>query len=150
MVSNHFASDKRDAERGEASGRRRLAFISLAGFLATVPHVVEDFVYGVPQKYGVGLSAAGMLVAAGYFIQAYGIILLIEGKRAGSWISLMIGGAWLAGALWDHLADLVSAEPYRQGAVSRLWIAGVLLWSAALASAALLSIYSSFRRKKTT
>ncbi|MBI3805619.1 MAG: hypothetical protein HY282_17860 [Nitrospirae bacterium] len=142
MVSNQ---KRRDKGRSLLGG---LGLISLAGFLVTLPHAVEDFVYGVPQKYGVGLSVAGFLLAVGYFVQVYGIILLMSERPAGRWITLMIGFTWLAGASWDHLLDLFSAEPYRQGAISRTWIAGIFLWSMTVVSASLFLLYSAYSARR--
>ena len=125
---------------------KAVLWISLLGFWVTIPHVAEDFVYGVPQKYGVSLSQAGILLAAGYFVQIVGILLLSQGRRAGLFLSTLIGAIWLAGALWDHLPDLVKEGTYREGPASKFWIAGILVWSGSLAVASGLTLRHSRRR----
>lgn len=121
-------------------------WISLLGVWVTVPHVAEDFVFGVPQKYGVSLTLAGILLAAGYFLQIFGIILLAKGKRTGLLSSLLVGLLWLAGALWDHLPDLLKADPYREGLISKLWIAGIIVWGGSLATVSFMNLRQSRRR----
>ena len=121
-------------------------WISAVGILVTVPHAVEDFVYGVPQKYGVSLTTAGSLLALGYFVQIFGIILLSRGKRGGLFVSFLIGSAWLAGALWDHLHDLLNKAHYREGMISKIWIIGIIVWSGCLAAASFSNLRHSRRR----
>lgn len=125
---------------------KAVLWISLLGFWVTVPHVAEDFVYGVPQKYGVSLTQAGILLAAGYFVQIVGIVLLAQGRRAGLFLSGLIGVTWLAGAFWDHLPDLIKEGPYREGPASKFWIAGILVWGGSMAVASLLIFRHSRRR----
>jgi hypothetical protein len=108
--------------------------------------VAEDLVYGVPKKYGVSLTAAGILLAAAYFIQIWGIIFLSRGKRGGLLITFLIGIAWLAGALWDHLPDLMNKEHYREGMISKFWIAGIVVWSGSLAMSSFFALRHSRRR----
>ncbi|HZR46147.1 MAG TPA: hypothetical protein VFA47_05565 [Candidatus Manganitrophaceae bacterium] len=125
---------------------KTVLWISLFGFWVTVPHVAEDFVFGVPQKYGVSLTLAGILLAAGYFVQMIGIVLLALGRRAGLVLSLLVGSVWLAGALWDHLPDLLKESPYREGPISKVWIAGIILWGGSLAAVSFLNLRHSRRR----
>lgn len=135
------ASKSRNEEIG---GTRLLIWMLLLGLFVTVPHVTEDFVYGVPRKYGLSVPLAGFLLAVGYFVQFYGLTLLMRGRRAGVWISLLIGAGWLAGALWDHLLDLFTSD-YREGMISKLWVIGLIFWSASLVFTGLFSLYAKRR-----
>ena len=94
--------------------------VSAASFLVTLPHVFEDFAYGVPQKFGLSILTAGFLVAIGYFVHLIGILLTLNGKQAGLAIQLLIGLGWTAGAILDHLPEVLRAGPYRQGTISRV------------------------------
>ncbi len=125
---------------------KAVLWILLIGFLITVPHIAEDFVYGVPQKYGVSLTLAGIFVACGYFVQALGMILLSQGRRGGLFVSLLIGLGWLAGAVWDHSRDLINASHYREGAISKFWIAGIVVWGGCLAASSLSALRHASRR----
>jgi hypothetical protein len=125
---------------------KAVLWISLFGILVTVPHVGEDFVYGVPQKYGVSLTFAGVLLAVGYFVQIFGMILLSRGKKGGLLVTFLVGSTWLAGALWDHLRDLLNKGHYREGAISKFWIIGIIIWSGCLAAASFYHMRHSSRR----
>ncbi|HET6371590.1 MAG TPA: hypothetical protein VFG95_10355 [Nitrospiria bacterium] len=99
-----------------------ILFLSVLTFLATVPHAVEDFHYGVPQKFGVSASVAGLLLGIGYAVQVVGIIAVSRDKRWGLAVTLLVGLGWLLGALFDHLVDIFSSQPYREGLFSRVLV----------------------------
>jgi hypothetical protein len=107
-----------------------ILFLSALTFLATVPHAVEDFQYGVPQKFGMTASAAGILLGVGYAVQAAGIVGVSRGKRWGLIVTLFVGLVWLSGALFDHLTDILSAASYREGLLSRVLVLLIICLSA--------------------
>ena len=99
-----------------------LVIVSAASFLVTLPHAFEDFVYGVPQRFGLSVMTAGFLVAIGYFVHVVGMLLALRGKRAGLYILLLIGLGWTGGAVFDHLPEILRAGPYRQGTISKVMV----------------------------
>ena len=96
--------------------------VSAASLLVTLPHAFEDFVYGVPQRLNLGVMTAGFLVAIGYFVHVVGMLLALQGKQAGLFIFLLIGLGWTGGAILDHLPEILRAEPYRQGTISKVMV----------------------------
>ena len=96
-----------------------LLVLSILSFCITIPHVIEDFRYGVPESFGVDPSIAGLLVGMGLAIQVAGIIGVIQGTRWGFVMTLFVAAGWVLGAVFDHLPDILSREPYRQGLLSR-------------------------------
>ena len=103
-----------------------LAF-SVLSFCVTIPHVIEDFHYGVPESFGIHPSIAGLLVGVGLALQVLGIIGVIQGTRWGFVITLFVATGWVLGAVLDHLPDILSREPYRQGLLSRSLEALIIL-----------------------
>ena len=101
------------------NGARALVLVGLASFLVTLPHSFEDFVEGVPQEFGVGVLGGGVLLAMLYTVHALGIVLGSHERPAGYVINLLVGMGWFFGALFDHLPDVLSFEPYRAGFPSR-------------------------------
>jgi hypothetical protein len=99
-----------------------ILFLSVLTFLATVPHAVEDFHYGVPQKFGVPTSVAGLFLGIGFAVQVVGIIGISRGKRWGLAVTLLVGLGWLLGALFDHFVDILSNVTYREGLLSRVLV----------------------------
>jgi hypothetical protein len=77
-------------------------------------------VYGVPQRFGLSVMTAGFLVAIGYFVHVMGILLTLRRKQAGLIILLLIGFGWTAGAVFDHLPEILRHGPYRQGTISKV------------------------------
>ena len=108
-----------------------LAAVALIGF--SLAHSFEDFVYGVPARVGLSLPAAALLVAALYMMHA---VALVFAARAHAWAYLansLLGLLWLAGALSDHHRALAAAIPYREGAISRVLLLGVVITGLVLA-----------------
>ena len=104
-----------------------LLILSALSFMATIPHVIEDFQYGVPESFGVNPSIAGLLVGIGLAVQVGGIIGIARGTKWGLIITLLVSTGWLLGAILDHLPDILSSAPYRQGALSRFLEALIIL-----------------------
>ncbi len=94
--------------------------VSAASNLVTLPHVFEDFVYGVPQRFSLSLLAAGFLVAIAYFAQIIGMLLSLKGRRAGLATLLLIGLGWTLGAAFEHLPEVIRSASYRQGTMSKV------------------------------
>ncbi|HXC61260.1 MAG TPA: hypothetical protein VNV63_01175 [Nitrospiria bacterium] len=94
--------------------------VSAASLLVTLPHAFEDFVYGVPQQFGLSVMAAGFLVAIGYLLQLIGMLLALHGRQTGLVLLLLIGLGWTVGAMMDHLPEILQAGPYRQGTISKV------------------------------
>ena len=106
--------------------------VGLASFLVTLPHSFEDFVEGVPQDFGVGVLSGGLLLAVAYAVHALGILLASHEWPAGYVIYLFAGMGWFLGALFDHLPDVLSLEPYRAGFPSKLLEVLVMVFGLAL------------------
>lgn len=109
-----------------------LVAVALASFLVTLPHSFEDFVEGVPEEFGVGVLSGGLLLAGAYTMHALGIVLTSHGRSTGYAINLLAGLGWFFGALFDHLPDVLSSEPYRAGFPSKLLEVLVMLFGLAL------------------
>ncbi len=109
-----------------------LVVVGLASFLVTLPHSFEDFVEGVPQEFGMGVLSGGFLLAGAYAVHALGIVLASHERPAGYAINLLAGMGWFLGALFDHLPDVLSFEPYRAGFPSKLFEILVMVFGLAL------------------
>jgi hypothetical protein len=111
---------------------KTLVWVGLASFLVTLPHSFEDFVEGVPQEFGVGILSGGLLLAGAYAVHALGIVLASHERPAGYAINLLVGMGWFFGALFDHLPDVLSFEPYRAGFPSKMLEVLVMVFGLAL------------------
>jgi hypothetical protein len=106
--------------------------ISLAGLPFILPHVVEDFAEGIAPRVGLSTGAGAFLLGGYLALQAWGLVLVGQGRRAGWIITFWVGAVWTLGALVDH-GPAILAGRFRSGAVSVLWVAGLVLTQATAA-----------------
>lgn len=93
----------------------------------SLAHSFEDFVYGVPAQFGFSVGGAAALVGIFYGVH---VVAVAYAAREYPWAYLansLIGLLWLAGAVLDHGRDLLFTSPYREGAISKVFLVGVLV-----------------------
>lgn len=99
---------------------------SLAGLPFVVPHVLEDFAEGVAPRVGLAPPVAAFLLGLYLAVQMLGLVLVARARRAGWVITLGASAFWAVVALADH-GPAVLAGGWRSGALSVLWVAGLVL-----------------------
>lgn len=100
-------------------------YLILAFF--AIPHLIDDFLFGIPKEFGISVHLAQLL--AGPFIVIYLVILipLARGKRAGV-IGAMSMGIFLALAgILKHIPLMIQPGPYWSGWFSEMLIVGMIL-----------------------
>ena len=110
--------------------------LSLLSLPFIVPHVVEDFAEELTRRAGLSTASASFLLGGYLALQSLGLVLIALGKRSGFVLSFWIGLIWVAGAVLDHGPALLRGG-FRSGALSVLWVVGLVLTqslSAALAA----------------
>jgi len=113
----------------------RLAWVSSATFLFTIPHSIEDFTYGIAQRFGLSVLTAGVGLGIALAIQVWATAALGWRPRLARSVLLAIGLFWVIGALADHVPDLLSAN-WRSELPSKALVVGIILsqaWVVALA-----------------
>jgi len=105
----------------------------------SVAHVCEDFVYGVPERFGVAVAPAAVLVGLAYAIHVILIALAARGEALGYLGNLAAGVGWLLAAALDHLGEVLFDSPYRAGFVSKALEVGIMLAGLALATVSFLA-----------
>ncbi len=113
-------------------GPAALVTVALTSFLVTLLHSVEDFVSGVPARFGVGVLTGGFVLGVGYAFHALGILLASRGRSSGYLINLLVGLGWFFGAVLDHLPDVLFSSSYRAGAPSKLLEVLIMLFGITL------------------
>ena len=109
--------------------------ISLAGLPFIVPHVVEDFAEGIAERVGLSTSAGAFLLGGYLALQVWGLVLVGQGRRSGWIITFCVSLVWTLGAVADH-GPAIWAGGFRSGAVSVLWVAGLVLTQSTAAALA--------------
>jgi len=99
--------------------RRTVWVVGAAALMVgiSMAHVLEDFVNGVPARFGVDTVPAAALVGLAYGIHVVLIGLAARDRVVGYIGNLGVGVFWLVAAASDHLGDVLFAETYRAGAV---------------------------------
>jgi len=120
---------------------------SVASFPFLLPHVVEDFGWGIADRAGLTADVGAALLGLGLAVQILGLILSGQGKRGGLVVVAVAGAVWTLGALWEHgMALLLFGFGFRGRPLSAIWALGLLLTQAlacAFAVAALLRPWRS-------
>ncbi|OLC18088.1 MAG: hypothetical protein AUH29_00195 [Candidatus Rokubacteria bacterium 13_1_40CM_69_27] len=109
--------------------------VSLAGLPFILPHVVEDFAEGIGPRVGLSTPTVAVLLGAFLALQSLGLVLLGQDRRSGWIITLGVGIIWTAGAVLDHGPEIVAGN-FRSGAVSVLWVVGLVVSQAMTAALA--------------
>ena len=105
----------------------------------SVAHVAEDFVYGVPARFGVSVATAALLAGTAYAGHVVLIALAARDETCGYAGNLVAGIGWFLAAALDHLGEVLFDSPYRAGFISKALEVGTMLIGLALASASALA-----------
>lgn len=103
---------------------------ALIGFGAA--HVIEDFAYGVPARFGLDLAPAATLVGIVFGLHVVFIGLAAASRVAGYLGNGLFAAGWLALVASEHLGELMLGSPFRSGWPSRLIVLGVMISAAVL------------------
>ncbi|GAC1401910.1 MAG: hypothetical protein NVS4B12_13140 [Ktedonobacteraceae bacterium] len=117
-------------------------WLSLLLLWVSIAHSLEDFVYGIPARFGLSVVTAALVLGAGYVVQATGILLASKNQRSGYMLTLTTGAGWTIAAAADHLKEILTVWPYREGVISKVLEVGIMLVGAALAIASLVVLLS--------
>jgi hypothetical protein len=113
---------------------------SVLAMLLGVPHVVEDFAFGIHTRFGLPLLALASVVALAYASQVLAAALVARRDRRGYALSLVLALVWLVGALVEHLPELLFVWPYRSGWISKGLEVGLIATTAAWAALAAIGL----------
>jgi hypothetical protein len=124
----------------EHSSRMVLLYIVLAFF--AVPHLIDDFLFGIPAEFGISVHLAQVL--SGVFIVVYlGIlVLLARGKKSGLYSTMGMGGFLALAGILKHLPRILQPGPYWSGWFSEFLILGLILFGLAVLVAGLFITWS--------
>ena len=106
--------------------------VSLAGLPFILPHVIEDFAEGIAQRVGLSTPAGAFLLGVWLAVQMLGLVLLGCGWRPGWIIVFWMSAIWTVVAVGDHGPAIV-AGGFRTGAVSVIWVVGLVATQGAAA-----------------
>jgi hypothetical protein len=102
-----------------------IAYLILAFF--SVPHLIDDFLFGIPAEFG--LTVHFTQVLAGAFIVIFlGILIpLARGKKGGVYSAMGMGGFLALAGILKHIPLMLQPGPYWSGWFSETLIIGLIL-----------------------
>ena len=107
--------------------QQRVLILSLLLLFFTLPHTLEDFATGEPAKAGVPAPVLSLVVSTMFFVQALGLFLLGRGQRSGLFAHLAVGLFWPIASGIAQLPTILNGTPYRAGAISVIYVVGIIL-----------------------
>ena len=116
----------------DARSRRSVVGLSLLLLFFAIPHTLEDFATGEPAEAGVPAAVLSLIVALVFFIQALGLYWLGEGRKRGLTVHLVIGLFWPVAAGFAQMPAILEEGPYRDGTISVMYVAGLIVVGALL------------------
>ena len=119
--------------------------VGLVLVLFSAPHLIDDFLYGIPEEFG--LTNQQTQVLAGIFhAQLVVFFVLAARERKAGYYGLLFWGVFLALAgVLKHLPKIIKPEPYWSGPFSETLIIGMIIVGIALAIVSILALRDSSR-----
>ena len=125
---------------GAANWKQRVVFLSLLLLFFTIPHTLEDFAIGEPTAAGVPAPLLALVVSTIFFIQAIGLFWLGQGHRWGVFAHIGIGLFWPLASGIAQLPTILTETPYRSGAISIIYVAGMIVIGLLLCFSAIMAL----------
>jgi hypothetical protein len=108
------------------------------------PHLVDDFLFGIPAEFGLSNPQAQVLVGI-FTVVLFGLVAGAAREKRWAYAgTTFIGGFLSLAIILKHLPKMLLPEPYWNGAFSETLIWGLLVTSFALMVLSLLG----FRRTR--
>ena len=111
----------------------------LLGFFS-IPHLIDDFIFGIPEDFGISVIAAQIL--SGAFIVIFLLILwgLALDKQSGSVGGIIMGLFLALAGILKHLPLIIKPGPYWSGWFSEGLIICMIITGIALAAVTVFSL----------
>jgi hypothetical protein len=105
----------------------KISFLYLLLAFFAVPHLIDDFLFGIPAEFGLSVHLTQVL--AGVFMVIYlGIMIpLARGTKIGLYSAMGMGGFLALAGILKHLPLILQPGPYWSGWFSEALIMGLIL-----------------------
>lgn len=120
--------------------------LPLASLPFLLPHVLEDFRWGIAERVGLPADVFASLVGFWLAAELLGAALAAQGRALGLATVAVTAAVWTAGGLWDHGLPLaVFGLGFRGRPLSAVWALGLIVTQAAAAVCALIALRAVLR-----
>ena len=93
----------------------------------TVPHLIDDFLFGIPAEFGLSVDLAQVLAGAFNVLYLGILIPLARGKNIALYSAMGMGGFLALAGVLKHLPLILQPGPYWSGWFSEALIIGMIL-----------------------
>ena len=115
--------------------------LPLASLPFLLPHVIEDFRWGIAERVGLPADVLASLVGFALAAQLLGAALAAQRRALGLGIVAATAAVWAVGGRWDHGFLLVLfGMGFRGSALSADWALGLITTQGAAAACALVAL----------
>ena len=100
-------------------------YLLLAVF--SIPHLIDDFLFGIPDEFGISNMTAQIL--AGIFILIFMLIFmeLVKGTKRGLYGGMFMGSFLALAGILKHIPLIIKPGPYWSGWFSEGLIIGMII-----------------------
>lgn len=107
-----------------------------------IPHLIDDFLFGVPQEFQLTNQAAQALGGIFTVMLILSIVLAARQVKAGYYACLSIGLLLALATILKHIPRMIQPGPYWSGLFSECLIYGLIASSLGLSILSLSAIWS--------
>jgi hypothetical protein len=108
---------------------RRSNLVVLAALLLSffaIPHLIDDFLFGIPEEFGLTNQSAQALSGVLAFVLVLCTVLAGRDLKAGYYACLSLGSFLALAGVLRHLPRMISPGPYWSGWFSEFFIYGLI------------------------
>ena len=99
----------------------------------SAPHFIDDFLYGIPEEFGLTDQQTQVLAAIFHVQLIVFFVLTARERKAGYYGTLFWGVLLTLAGILKHLPEILKPEPYWSGLFSEALIIGMIVAGIALA-----------------
>lgn len=121
--------------------------VGLVLVLFSAPHLIDDFLYDIPEEFGL-TDQQTQVLAAIFHVQLIVFFVLAARERKAGYYGTLFWGVFLALAgILKHLPEILKPEPYWSGLFSEALIIGMIVAGIVLAIVSTLALRDATRSK---
>lgn len=111
----------------------------LLSFFA-IPHLIDDFLYGIPAEFGMSNQFAQFLSGIFTILLLLVLIWVSRGKKIGFIGSIFLGTILALAGILKHIPHIIQPDPYWSGWFSEVMIFGLIVSGIILAGISTVAI----------
>ncbi|HEY43545.1 MAG TPA: hypothetical protein G4O11_06130 [Anaerolineae bacterium] len=120
--------------------RNLVVFTALVMSAFAIPHLIDDFLFGIPEEFGLTNQSSQALGGIFTFIPILSIVLAARNLKAGYYACLSLGLFLALAGILKHIPRMIAPGPYWSGWFSEFLIYGLIASGLILAGVSISAI----------